>query len=138
MPLFPTNPMALPMGMDAMVTHVDKWRVAGDFDWLHGIDNIRAELVLGADNGRWVNGQWLYYNHPFSYERDLSLQADRWEQGDGTSWGVAAQYHHRLDDLSGLRVAYEKRWAERELAPDATSDMWTVQYYHDWAWAPNF
>ncbi len=137
MPVFPTNPMPVPMGMDAMVTHVDKWRVAGDFDWLHDIDNIRAELVFGGDDGQWVNGQWLYYNHPFSYKRDLSLQTDRWKQGDGTSWGVGAQYHQRLDDFSGLRVAYEKRWAERTFAPDATSDMFTLQYYRDWAWTPN-
>ncbi len=137
MPVFPTNPMAVPMGMDGMVTHADKWRAAIDLDWLHGIDNIRAEIVLGADDGDVVNGQWVYYNHPFSYERDLSLQADRWKQADGTSWGAGAQYHQRLDDLSGMRLSYEKRWAERASAMDATSDMWTLQYYRDWAWVPN-
>ena len=84
-----------------------------------------------------MNGQWLYYQHPFSYESDLTVQADRWRQSDGTSYGVGAQYHRRIDDWSGVRLAFETRRADRCGLPDLTSDTWTVQYYHDWAWAPD-
>jgi len=137
MPVFPTNAMSMPMGMDDMVSFHDKWRVATDLDWLHGIDNYRAELVVGADDGDRVDGQWLYYNHPFSYDADLTLQADRWRQADGTSLGVGAQYHHRLDDWSGWRLAWEQRWADRSTLSDLSSDTFTLQYYREWAWAPN-
>lgn len=137
MPVFPTNAMSIPMGMDDMVTHHDKWRTGLDFDWLHGIDNIRAELVFGSDGGDPVDGQWLSYNHPFSYDEDVTVQADRWHQDDGESLGLGAQYHRRIDDWSGVRVAYEKRWASRTGLPDADSDTWTIQYYRDWAWTPD-
>lgn len=136
MPTFPTTAMALPMGMDDRVKHTDKWRVALDLDWLRGIDNIRAEFVLGEDDGEPVNGQWLYYEHPFSYDSSISVQADRWSQPDGTGYGLGAQYHYRLDDWSGLRFAAEKRWADRDGLPDMDSELFTIQYYRDWAWAP--
>jgi hypothetical protein len=138
MPTFPTSPMAVPMGMDGMVTFSDKRRLAVDVDWLRGIDNIRAELVLGQDDGKWVDGQWLYYNHPFSYETDLTLQADRWRQEDGTSYGLGAEIHHRLDDWSGLRFSYEHRGARPTIAPLRSADLWTVQYYREYVWALDF
>ncbi len=138
MPVFPTNAMALPMGMDDRVAHRDKWRVALDLDWLRGIDNIRGEFVAGEDDGEFVNGQWLYYEHPFSYDSVLSFQGDRWSQPDGTSYGLGAQYHYRLDDWSGMRFAAEKRWADRKGMPDMDSELFTIQYYRDWAWAPGF
>ena len=138
MPTFPTNPMSVPMGMDEMVTFKDKRRLAVDVDWLRGIDNIRAELVLGQDNGKSVDGQWLYYNHPFSYETELTLQADRWHQEDGTSYGLGAEIHHRLDDWSGLRFSYQHRGAHPTLAAHRSADMWTLQYYREYVWTPNF
>lgn len=137
MPTFPTNPMPVPMGMDKMVTFKDKRRLAVDLDWLRGIDNIRAELVVGQDNSKWVDGQWLYYNHPFSYEADLTLQADRWRQEDGTSYGFGAAMHHRLDDWSGLRMKYEHRGAHPTLALHRSADLWTFQYYREYVWTPN-
>ena len=137
MPVFHTNAMSLPMGMDDMVMHHDKWRVGLDFDWLREIDNIRAELVFGSDDGDFVDGQWLSYNHPFSYGEDVTVQADRWRQHDGESRGLGAQYHRRIDDWSGVRVAYEKRWASHPGLPGTDSDTWTIQYYRDWAWTPN-
>ncbi len=137
MPVFPTNAMSLSMGMDDMVEHRDKWRLALDADWLRGIDNIRAEFVFGADDGDSVDGQWLSYNHPFSYGEDVTVQADRWRQDDGESYGLGAQYHRRIDDWSGVRAAYEKRWVSRSALPDTDSDTWTIQYYREWAWTPN-
>ena len=141
-PVFPTNAMSMPMGLDDEVEHVDKWRMALDLDWLRGIDNIRGEFVAGQDNGRLVNGQWIYYEHPFSYDSSVALQADRWDQGDGTSLGIGAQYHHRLDDWSGIRLAAEHRWADTDAMPMSgmsdSSDLFTIQYYRDWAWAPDF
>ena len=137
MPVFPSNPMDIPMGLDDQVEHVDKWRVALDLDWLRGIDNIRAEFVAGGDNGKFVNGQWLYYEHPFSYDSDITFQADRWNQPDGTSYGVGVQYHQRLDDYSGFRLAAEKRWADHG-GMKMSDDLFTVQYYRDWAWVPQF
>ncbi|HCA46967.1 MAG TPA: hypothetical protein DEP45_06245 [Armatimonadetes bacterium] len=143
MPVFPTNAMSMPMGMDDQVEYRDKWRVALDLDWLRGIDNVRGEFVAGQDDGEFVNGQWLYYEHPFSYDSSLALQGDRWSQPDGTSYGVGVQYHHRLDDWSGVRLAAEKRWADTrgmsEMSmSDSDSEMFTIQYYREWAWAPNF
>jgi len=137
MPSFPTNPMSVPMGMDEMVAFADKRRLAVDVDWLRGIDNIRAELVLGQDNSNWVNGQWLYYNHPFSYETDLTLQADRWRQEDGTSYGLGTEMRHRLDDWSGLRRSYEHRWTHPNIAADLSADLWTLQYYREYVWSPD-
>lgn len=137
MPTFPTNPMPLPMGMDQMVTFKDKRRLAVDVDWLRGIDNIRAELVLGQDDGTWVDGQWLYYNHPFSYDTDLTLQADRWRQEDGTSYGLGAEMHHRLDDWSGLRMNYEHRSAHPKLTSNNSADLFTLQYYREYVWTPD-
>ncbi|MGD9497669.1 MAG: hypothetical protein AB7Y46_15315 [Armatimonadota bacterium] len=137
MPVFPLDAMSMPMGMDEMVTHTDKWRVALDLDWLRGIDNIRAELVAGQDEGEFVDGQWLCYEHPFSYDASLAVQVDRWRQSDGTAHGGGVQYHQALDDLSGLRLAYEHRWAYRRGLPDLHSDTVTLQYYRDWAWAPS-
>ncbi len=137
MPTFPTNPMPVPMGMDEMVAFADKRRLAVDVDWLRGIDNIRAELVVGQDDSKRVDGQWLYYNHPFSYETDLTLQADRWRQEDGTSYGLGAETHHRLDDWSGLRLSYEHRWAHPNLASDRSADLWTLQYYREYVWSPD-
>lgn len=148
MPVFPTNPMDIPMGLDDEVEHVDKWRVALDLDWLRGIDNIRAEFVFGGDDGEFVDGQWLYYEHPFSYDSEIVFQGDRWNQPDGTSYGVGVQYHHRLDDWSGIRVAAERRWADLDRmsamsemghgAHSTRDDLFTVQYYRDWAWVPEF
>ncbi len=137
MPTFPINPMPVPMGMDQMVTFKDKRRMAVDVDWLRGIDNIRAEIVLGQDNSKWVDGQWLYYNHPFSYETELTVQADRWRQEDGTSYGVGAAMHHRLDDWSGLRLSYEHRSAHPNLAASKSADLVTLQYYREYVWTPN-
>ena len=137
MPTFPANPMPVPMGMDEMVTFKDKRRMAVDVDWLRGIDNIRAELVVGQDNSKWVEGQWLYYNHPFSYETDLTLQADRWRQEDGTSYGLGTEIRHRLDDWSGLRLSYEHRWAHRKPAAHRSADLWTLEYYHEYVWSPD-
>lgn len=137
MPVFPTNPMPVPMGVDDRVEHRDKWRVALDLDWLRGIDNIRAEFIAGQDDGEFVNGQWLYYEHPFSYDSVLAFQGDRWHQQDGTSYGLGAQYHYRLDDWSGMRFAAEKRWADRRGGlQDMDAEMFTIQYYRDWAFAP--
>ncbi len=137
MPVFPTNHMDMPMGLDDEVEHFDKWRLALDLDWLRGIDNIRAELVFGGDNGDFVDGQWLYYEHPFSFDSDITVQADRWSQPDGISHGVGVQYHRRIDDYSGLRLAAEKRWADHG-GMSMSDDLFTIQYYRDWAWVPEF
>ncbi len=137
MPTFPTSPMPMPMGMDSMVTFADKRRLAVDVDWLHGIDNVRAELVVGTDGGDRVDGQWLYYNHPFSFDTSLSVQADRWRQRDGTTYGGGIELRHRLDDYSGLGFSYEHRWADRELGRNTSADLFTLQYYREYVWSPD-
>ena len=130
MPVFATSPMPLPMS-HMKPTRADKERIAVDLDWLHGIDNIRSELVFGWDDGDFVNGQWLSWNHPFSYDTELTVQADRWQQRDGVSYGLGASVHHRLDDLSGVRVAYEPRWARPDVGPDDSLGLVTAQYYRN-------
>ncbi len=131
MPVYRTTPMPLPMGPAGTPTRADKDRVALDVDWLHGIDNFRAEIVLGTDDGDFVNGQWVSWNHPFSYDTDLTVQADRWHQRDGVSYGFGASLHHRLDDLSGVRLAYEPRFARPDNAENKSLGLVTVQWYRN-------
>lgn len=133
MPVFPTDPMPLPMAHHMEPMRADKDRIAVDLDWLHGIDNIRSEMVVGWDDGDFVNGQWLSWNHPFSYETDLTVQADRWQQSDGVSYGLGVSLHHRLDDLSGVRLAFEPRWAEPKVGPGQSIGLVTAQWYRNFA-----
>ena len=110
MPVLETMPDPLPMGEEsAPLEWVSKDRLAADLDWLHGRDNIRAELVAGWDDGRFVNGTWVLFNHPFSYKTDLTVQGDHWRQGSGSVVGVGAELRYRLDDVTDLRIAGEYR-----------------------------
>ena len=133
MPVFATQPAPLPMAKMGLLGRADKDRLALDLDWLRGIDNIRAELTFGWDDGDFVHGQWLSWNHPFSYETELTLQADRWQARDGVSFGLGASLHHRLDDLSGIRVAYEPRWARPDWGGSNSAGLVTVQWYRNFA-----
>lgn len=136
MPVFHPDALPVPhdMGMDEhmMLSRADKTRVALDLDWLRGVDNIRAELVAGWDNGDFVHGQWLSYNHPFSYDTDLTLQAEHWRQRNGKVYGLGLALHHRLDELSGLRAVFEPRWAQSDLEPGDSIRLFTIQYYKNW------
>ena len=130
MPVFPIMPMPIPMAGRPQ-SRADKERIAVDLDWLHGIDSIRAEVVLGLDDGDPVNGQWALWNHPFSYDTELTLHADRWQGRNGVAYGAGASLHHRLDDLTGVRVAYEPRWARPDGMLDSSSGVMTVQWYRN-------
>ena len=136
MPVFHPDPMPVPHdgGMDEhmMLSRADKTRVALDLDWLHGVDNIRAELVGGWDDGDFVHGQWISYSHPFSYDKEITIQAERWLQANGSVKGLGISYHHRLDEFSGFRVAFEPRWASSDMGPDRSINLFTVQYYKNW------
>jgi len=128
MPVFATHAASLP-GTDVPITRADKTRLALDLDWLHVVDNIRGEVVAGWDDSDFVNGQWVSYNHPFSYSTDLTLQADRWQQADGTVVGLGASLHQRLDEFSGLRLAYEPRWASPAGMPQMDHSEVSLQWY---------
>ncbi|MHB8997223.1 MAG: hypothetical protein ACYC63_18405 [Armatimonadota bacterium] len=140
MPVFAPDTMPVPhdMGMgtemdeDMMLSRADKTRVALDLDWLRGVDNVRAEFVAGWDDGDFVHGQWLSYNHPFSYDTDLTVQAEHWRQRDGKVYGLGLSLHHRLDELSGIRAAFEPRWARSDVGPDDSIGLFTIQYYKNW------
>lgn len=134
MPVFHLSPMSMPHtgGMHMEPERVDKRRVAVDVDWLHGIDNIRAEFVAGWDDGKFVHGQWISYNHPFSYDFDVTLAADRWQQRNGKVQGLGISLHRRIDELSGVRVAYEPRRAYPDMGPAESIGAVTVQYYKNW------
>ena len=111
------------------LTRADKTRLALDVDWLRGIDNIRAELVFGLDDREFVHGQWVSWNHPFSYATDLTLQADHWRGGNGSAYGLGVALHHRLDELSGVRVAYEPRRGRPDNMPAQFLGLVSVQWY---------
>ena len=135
MPVFPITARPLPGHDDGHGEHADhlaradKTRLALDVDWLRGIDNIRAELVFGLDDREFVHGQWVSWNHPFSYATDLTLQADHWRGGNGSAYGLGVALHHRLDELSGVRVAYEPRRGRPDNMPAESMDLFTVQWY---------
>lgn len=133
--VLPITAMPLPGHGDAHDGHAmrparaDKARLALDLDWLRGIDNIRAEFVLGFDDDDFVHGQWLSWNHPFSYETDLTVQADQWRGGNGRAYGLGVALHHRLDGFSGVRVAYEPRRAYPADMPAESVGLVSFQVY---------
>jgi hypothetical protein len=131
MPVFKPLPDPIPMALDMQPAEwVNKGRLAVDLDWLHSIDNIRAEFVIGWDQGSPVHGEWVLFNHPFSYNTEFTVQADQWHQPSGSVAGFGVELHHRLDDFSGLRLTGEHRRATTAGEAETLSTL-TLQYYRN-------
>jgi len=118
-------------GMGDVYSRARKTRLGLDLDWLHGIDEIRAEFVAGWDDGDFVHGQWVQWSHPFSYRTELSVQGDRWFDRQGVAYGFGVSVHRRLSEESGVRLAWEPRWARPDGGPRESLGLATLQYYRE-------
>lgn len=115
----------------------DKTRYGADVEYYRGIDLIRGEYVVGSDDGRRANGQWVQVEHPLNYKTSLIGMFERWHQSTGsfTGWGIGIE--HKVRDNRILRVAYQNRSIREALRDPMTSDImpmkmnmpvFTVQY----------
>lgn len=107
---------------------VHKTRFALDGEWDIALEKIRFELVFGKDGGRSANGQFLSVNHPLSYQLNLTLQGDRWEQFDGTSLGAGLGVEYKITDLRRIRMAWEYRQVRRNGFHGMDHQLLTLQY----------
>jgi hypothetical protein len=123
------------VSQDDKAGFADKKRLGVDFEWYHGIDLIRGEFIVGTDDGRNANGQWLQVEHPLSYKTSLVAQLSRWKQFSGNlkSWAVGAE--HKLTDNRILRAVFEQRRSQEThfangmpMDMGMKMDMFTTQY----------
>lgn len=116
-----TVPQSDPMGF------ADKTRYAVDVEYYRGIDLVRAEAVIGTDNGKSVGGYWLQIEHPFNYKTSLAGLFGRWNQAHGNWRNIGVGLEHKLQDARILRLALERRRAS-DMGMSMNMNMATLQY----------
>lgn len=109
----------------------DKTRYGLDAEYYRGIDLIRAEVVVGSDDGHGANGQWIQVEHPLNYKTSVIGMLGRWQQSTGSfaGWGIGVE--HNLQDNKTLRVAYQNRRINERLQDmpmKMSMPMFTMQY----------
>ncbi len=92
---------------DSMNT-TDKFRGALDLEINLGKELIRAEIVAGRDDDGLVNGQFIQWSHALKGEREVALQAARWDQQDGHRMRFGGWFGQRLGNYFGIRVWVEQ------------------------------